>query len=95
MKTDKKTKNAINGCKTARVFLWIGTGGSALTSFIGLCGAFVMGNVATLLTSAVAGGMAYLYGWMAMSLNYIISEIDTPKEEKNKEEEGEEDNIPS
>ena len=73
---NEKTKKAIKGCKAAAVFLWIGCGGSAITGFIGLMVAFAMGNLATLFTTILAGGMAYLDGWMAFSINQVIRYIE-------------------
>ena len=76
MEINEKVKKALGGCKTATVMLWISCGGSALTAVMGVLGSLALGNPATLLTSALAGGMAFLSGWMAKSINVAVRYIE-------------------
>ena len=99
MEINEKVKKALGGCKTATVMLWISCGGSAFTGAIGLFGSLATGNVATLLTVALAGGMAFLSGWMAKSINTAVRYIegengdDEPGEKDESENENQKNDL--
>lgn len=75
-------KKFINGCKTATVFLWIGFGGCVITGIVGLFGNLMIGNAVGIITGLVAGGMAFLYAWMARSVNAAVKHIEGKKKEE-------------